>query len=203
MISEEKELLTDKILQHYGDIFSEVTVEQFANDINSLLNIGSKYRQGIKEWLNGKCNITDVTVTSLDGNSFWSLVEVAEELDSEIPNIPVAAFLMSLYEEFPVTLSEVLSVCGEICWCDESIITSESPECVFAYLDKEYEQWFFLGGNSNEENLKCHQLWQVLLQIPDLAPIIVLDHLAGTTLELMDDGKYLITSPEEMEIGNE
>lgn len=199
MNSEEKELLINKMLQHYEDIFSKVTVEQFVKDIASLLDIGSKYRKSIKEWLNGKCNITDVTVKSLDGNSFWSLVEIAKELDDEIPNIPVAALLMSLYEEFPVTLSEVLSVCGEICWCDESIITSESPKCVFAYLDEEYEQWFFLGEDSNEENLKCHQLWQVLLQISDLAPIIVFNHVAGTTLELLDDGKFLVALPEEME----
>lgn len=199
MNSEEKNLLMNKMIQNYEAIFSEETVGQFADDIASLLDIGSKYRKSIKEWLNGKCNITDVTVKSLDGNSFWSLVEIARKLDAEIPNIPVAALLLSLYEEFPVTLSEVISVCDEICWCDESIITSETPKCVFAYLDKEYEQWFFLGEDSKEENLKCHQLWQVLLQVSDLAPIIVLNHVASTSLELLDDGKFLVTLPEEME----
>lgn len=194
---DEKNLLTEKMSEHYSNIFSPYAIEIFVKDVSQLLDINSIYRKSIKEWLNGKNSITDVTMQCLDKTSYWSLNEIAQELDYETPNIPVAAFLLSLYKDFPKTLSEIISVCGEICWCDENIIVSDNPKCSFAYLDEEYEQWFFMQDKSNEEDLKCHQLWQVLLQVPNLAPIVILEHKTGTILELQEDGKYLITSPDE------
>ncbi|MBR1912461.1 MAG: hypothetical protein IJ828_08925 [Treponema sp.] len=193
---EEKKNLIEKMLMHYGEIFSPESAESFVNELSPLLQPNSKYRRPIKEWMNGKTEIIDITLPCLDNISSWSLVQIAQKLDQNTPNIPVAAFLLSLYEEFPITLSEILSVCEEFCWCDESIICADKPECSFAYLDEEYEQWFFLNDSSSTDNLKSHQLWQVLLQMSIFAPIIMLEHELGTTVELYDDGKYYIIPPE-------
>lgn len=192
----EKSTLLQKILLYYSDIFSHDSAIRVIDDLSPLLEISSKYRRPIKEWLNGKTVITDISLDCMDGQSTWSLNEIAKRLDANNPNIPVAALLMSLYEEFPVTISEILSVCDEFCWCDERIINSSTPECSFAYLDTEYEQWFFLNDKSNTESLQLHQLWQVLLQITDLAPIISMELAVGTTIEKGEDEIYYIEPPE-------
>ena len=196
MNSTEKTALIEKLLSYYSDIFSIESANEFANDLSLLMEVDSKYRRPIKEWINGKANFTDISLDCMDGQSTWSLNEVAKRLDSNNPNIPVAALLLSLYEEFPVTISEILSVCDEFCWCDERIIISSTPECSFAYLDTEYEQWFFLNDKTYTESLKLHQLWQVLLQITDLAPIISMEWDVGTTIEKGEDGEYHIEPPE-------
>lgn len=196
MTDMENNTLIQKILSCYSDIFSYESARMFVDDLSPLLETNSKYRRPIKEWLNGKSVITEISLDCLDGHSTWSLNEVAKKLDASNPNVPVAALLLSLYEEFPVTISEILSVCDEFCWCDERIIVSFTPECSFAYLDTEYEQWFFLNDKSNTESLKLHQLWQVLLQITDLAPIISMELDVGTTIEKGEDEKYHIEPPE-------
>ena len=185
MTDVEKNTLTQKILLYYSDIFSYDGARMFVDDLSPLLEIDSKYRHPIK-----------ISLDCMDGHSTWSLNEVAKRLDANNPNIPVAALLLSLYEEFPVTISEILSVCDEFCWCDERIVVSSTPECSFAYLDTEYEQWFFLNDKANSESLKLHQLWQVLLQITDLAPIISMEWDVGTTIEKGEDKKYHIEPPE-------
>lgn len=200
MTDAEKNTFIQKVLFHYSDIFSYDSAMMFAEDISPLLDLSSKYRRPIKEWINGKATITEVSLDCLDGQSTWSLNEIAQRLDHNKPNVPVAALLLSLYEEFPVTISEILSVCDEYCWCDEKIIISSMPECSFAYLDNEYEQWFFLNDKSNTESLKLHQLWQVLLQIMDLAPIISMEWDIGTTIEKHEDEKYYVEPPEITEI---
>lgn len=192
-----KSIILEKLLLHYSDIFSNESANMFVDDVWPLLKMNSKYRQPIKEWANSKSIISEISLNCMDGHSVWSLNEIAKRLDSKNPNIPAAALLLSLYEEYPVTISEILSICDEFCWCDESIITSSSPECTFAYLDTGYEQWFFLNEKTNTENIRLHQLWQVLLQITDLAPIISMDWALGTSIEKSDNEKYLIKLPED------
>ena len=194
--TEEKRLL-EKMSLCYGAFYSPEELENIVCDIAPLLQPDSKYRKPIKEWMNGKTAGSEIQLTCLDGESVWSLQAIARNLHENIPNVPVAALLLSAYEEFPIILSQIIPIAAETCWCDGRILRDESPVCTAAELDKETEQWFFLLPDTQPQDLVFCQLWQVLTQVPALAPIIFLEHEPGTLVERWEDGRYRILPPEE------
>ena len=208
----EKHKRVDSMKLYYGNLYSEESIEMLLRDIDSLMDSESKYRKSIKEWMNGKSEITDVTLETLETLELkkgsydeeqefeeWSLCAIAKTLDERHPNIPVAALLLSLYEEYPVTLSEIIPIASIPCYADERIVLSDNPVCDIASLDQEAEEWFFLMTDTESAQVHEYQMWQVLTQVASLAPIICMNHELGTCVEMWEDGCYHIIPPEFVE----
>lgn len=199
MRAAEKKRLLEKMTLCYGELYAPEDLLSMVSDIELLLEMDSKYRKPIKEWLNDKSEVSEVLLTCLDGEKSWSLREIAKKLHPQTPNIPVAALLLALYEEFPVTLSQIIPIAEETCWCDGRILRAADPVCTAAELDKETEQWFFLLPDTTPENLVFCQLWQVLTQVATLTPVIFMENEPGTLVKLRENGCYCIFLPEETE----
>lgn len=187
-----------KLNEQYGQYMNQNYCEAFCSEIKSLVD--TKYWKSLKEWKNGRINITDVIIPKLSAEEGqWSLIEVATRLCEDYPNIPVAAFLLFLAEENPITLGAILSIAEEFCWADPAFIEQDNTECTCAFLNEEEGQWVFLADDTDPTVLREYQIWQVLLQIPVLAVLISYDHSLGTAIELWNDGIYHVISPKSNE----
>ncbi len=194
MNEDEKKELKIILEEHYGEYMSPSYCEGLCVEIDALL--GTKYRRPIKEWINGYTKISDVLVPKIEDGE-WSLNEIASRLDEMYPNVPAAALLLFLFEENPNLLSMIIPIAEEECFADEIFVNVDDERCTTAILDKKIKCWTFLAQNTSSEQMKKYQMWQVLLNIPELVPIITYDHILGTNIEMWDDGMYHILAPSE------
>ncbi|MBR4026477.1 MAG: hypothetical protein IKJ01_02815 [Lachnospiraceae bacterium] len=197
-MTEECRAIKEKILRNYKAYITEDYCNSMCELLEELLKSDS-YRKPLIEWKNGKREITDVTLLKFSKEEgVWSLNEIASRLDPIHPNIPAAAILLFLAEENILTLSQILSIAEEVCWADPTFLEIENPICTYAFLDEEVEEWVFLMEETEAENLKEYQMWQVLLQVPTLAPLIAYDHILGTHIELGEDDIYYVVPPQDI-----
>ena len=106
----EKEII-EKMYNYYNWLLSKKDCEDLVEDIMEAIK-KEKYSKLIKEWLNDEQEYTDIEVNS------FSLVEIAEELDEENPNIPIAILLCYLAESDSPEYQCILPIASEICLAD-------------------------------------------------------------------------------------
>lgn len=196
----DREQLKVKISENYKNIMSEKYIEAFLNDLESLMAKSMSSRKNIKRWLLGKNSDDDIVMAALDGEHEWSLRDIAARLQKSPPNIPAAVLLLDLYRDYPVTMSMILSIAEEECYCDEKILLSDDPRCTFAYLNPDAERWIFSNDASEAHNIQKCQMWQILIAVPELAEIISYDYRLGTCV-IYEDHEYTvyeIDDPDEM-----
>ena len=130
----------------------------------------------------------------------WSVVELAEELDTNYPNIPVAIMLLDLAMQAPLLGSAIMSKAGEFCLADHRLSPEVGEECVYAELSETEEMWYFFAEQHENEptDVSIRQLWQVLLSESLMAPLIAFDHPLGTVILKETDGSYTVTHVNEL-----
>ncbi len=184
-----------QMLRERYPYFGDDVCEWLAEEVLRLERV-ELLKAPVREWLNQYTEFTDVTISTLDGESSWSLVEIAVELDEDDPDIPVAALLFNLYEEAPVIFSAIFPICGEMCAADYRLFQENSPQLLGLILDEQTEEWTFVAENSKPEWMQEYQIWLPLLSFPSLAPLLVMDHELGTAIQQEEDGVWYVVPPE-------
>ena len=134
----EKEII-EKMYNYYNWLLSKKDCEDLVEDIMEAIK-KEKYSKLIKEWLNDEQEYTDIEVNS------FSLVEIAEELDEENPNIPIAILLCYLAESDSPEYQCILPIASEICLADYKLI-EEGKVCQTAILKD--GEWYLFSDETN------------------------------------------------------
>lgn len=191
-----RDKLMELLSEHYGRYMDETFCGYMCDEILRLMD-GTRYSESLKQWMHGIIDINEKIVIKINGKEAWSLLKVAESLDEDFPNIPAAAVLLNLAEEYPLTMSTILSVAAKECDADYRMTIDENIPCTAAILDTETRLWTFFAEDSKPEYFRPFQMWQVLLNQDTLAPLISYDHELGTRIELWNDGRYHIIPPQD------
>lgn len=177
-----EEKIAEKMYNYYKLFLSKIDCEDLSEDIMELIT-EEKYNIILNEWLNDSPDYTDVEVRG------FSLVEIAKELDHEHPNIPIAILLFHLTEQNSPEYQCILPIASEICLADYKLV--ENGELCKTAIFKD-GSWYLFSDNTNAEDLKEYQNWQILILNPLLAPQIAYEHKNNTVICLQEDGGYLI-----------
>lgn len=188
--------LMELLSEHYGRYMDETFCRYMCEEIQRLMT-GTRYAEPLKQWMYGITDIAGRVVVKIDCRDEWSLLDLAGSLDKKFPNIPAAAVLLSLAEEYPRTMSTILYVAAKECDADYRMTIDDNLQCTTAILDTETGLWAFFAEDSKPEYFRPFQMWQVLLNQYTLAPLISYDHELGTRIELWNDGRYHIIPPQE------
>ena len=182
----EKEII-EKMYDYYNWLLSKKDCEDLTEDIMEAIK-EEKYNKLIKEWLNDEQEYTDIEVNG------FSLVEIADNLDKKEPNIPVAILLCYLAENNSPEYQCILPIASEVCLADYKLI-EEGKVCQTAILKD--GDWYLFSDETNEEDLREYQKWQVLVLNPLLAPQFVYEHKDNTAICLQEDGSYLVVENDD------
>ena len=178
----EKEII-EKMYDYYNWLLSKKDCEDLAEDIMEAIK-EEKYYKLINEWLNNNQDFTDIEVNG------FSLVEIAEKIDEKNPNIPIAILLCYLAESDSQEYQCILPIASEICLADYKLIEN-GKVCQTAILKD--GDWYLFSDETNVDDLREYQKWQVLILNPLLALQLVYEHKNNTVICLQEDGSYLIT----------
>ena len=178
-----EEEIIEKMYDYYNWLLSKKDCEDLAEDIMEAIK-EEKYNKLIKEWLNNNKEYTDIEING------FSLVEIAEKLDEETPNIPIAILLCHLAESDSPEYQCILPIASEKCFADYKLI-EEGKVCQTAILKD--SEWYLFSDETSSEDIREYQKWQVLVLNPLLAPQLVYEHKNNTAICLQEDGSYLIT----------
>lgn len=176
-----------RLEEYYSEILTGRDCQDLAEDIVSVME-EEQFRKPVIEWLNGKVECTEIEVNG------FSMREIAEALNKERPNIPIATLLLYLEANQPDPYRAIAAVAGEVCAADRRLIEDGLP-CSIA-VRSEGEWFFFLEEEQGVEWLREYQLWQILLLNPRLTLQVAYEHPDGTALVLEEDGSYRITGIE-------
>lgn len=180
--------MEEKLLNCYGDIMSPEYCSVLTEELAPLITENTKYRSPLVSWCLGQ-NIQKDIIISINDGMEWSLKELAETLDNNIFDIPAAVLLFSLAEQAPLTFEHIFSVAEKLCFADKRLFNDDSPECTLAVFDDSV--WFFFIEENNDDSLmKKYQLWQVLLQCPELAEIVNDDTNENGVFAELINGRY-------------
>ena len=190
--------ISEKMQSYYSYILSKEDCDSLSEDIADTME-EQKYNRCIREWLNGKNVFTEIEVNG------FSLKALAESLDEEHPNIPIAALLLCLEEnaldggEADDSMEDVperglyrgiSGLAAEWCVADERVIISGEPCSMAVYSEG---KWFFFMDEQDSGLLRECQLWQILLLNPLLTfPLAASPYADNTAIVRQDDGSYLI-----------
>lgn len=182
----EKEII-EKMYNYYNWLLSKKDCEDLVEDIMDAIK-KEKYSKLIKEWLNDEQEYTDIEVNG------FSLVGIAEGLDEENSNIPIAILLCYLAESDSPEYQCILPIASEICLADYKLI-EEGKVCQTAILKD--GEWYLFSDETNAEDLREYQKWQVLVLNPLLAPQFIYEHKNNTAICLQEDGSYLVVENDD------
>ena len=174
--------IAEKMYIYYNSLLSKKDCEDLAEDIMEAAK-EEKYNKILNEWLNDNSKYNDIEIKG------FSIVEIAKKLDREHPNIPIAILLCYLAENNLPEYQCILAIADEMCLADYKLI-EEGKICQTAIFND--GGWYFFSDNTNADDLRECQKWQILLLNPLLAPQIVYEHKNNTSICLQDDGRYLI-----------
>ena len=174
--------IAKKMYEYYSWILSQKDCEDLAEDIMEAIK-EEKYYKLINEWLYDSKYYTDIEVKG------FSFVRIAETLDEENPNIPIAILLCYLAAGNSQEYQCILSIASEVCIADYKLIEN-GKICQTAILKD--GDWYLFSDETNADDLREYQKWQVLILNPLLAPQLVYDHKNNTAICLQPDGRYLI-----------
>ena len=107
--------IAKKMYEYYSWILSQKDCEDLAEDIMEAIK-EEKYYKLINEWLYDSKYYTDIEVKG------FSLVRIAETLDEENPNIPIAILLCYLAEGNSQEYQCILPIASEVCIADYKLI---------------------------------------------------------------------------------
>ena len=178
----EKEII-EKMYSYYNWLLSKKDCEDLAEDIMGAIK-EEKYSIILNEWLNDIPNYSDIEING------FSLVEIAENLDEENPNIPIAILLCYLAENNSPEYQCILPIASKICLADYKLI-EQGKVCQTAIFKD--GDWYLFSDETSSDDLREYQNWQVLVLNPLLAPQLVYEHKNNTAICLQEDGSYLIT----------
>ena len=179
--------LSSKLYDNYSSFLSVKDCIDLSSDIMEIVKDSPKYSLLLNSWLSGDSIEDDVIV------NHFSLIELATKLNPDIPNIPVAIYILWLEEKSDELYHGLASVASQRCVANPRIVTGEP--CKYAILSD--KTWYFMLDNQSEEEMKEYQAWQVLLLNPRLIIQIVFDYENNTVISLQDDGSYVVSTERE------
>jgi len=194
--------IENKIKVSYHDTMPPMYCAAMKEALAPLITENTVYRIPLISWLVGQ-EFDDITVTRTLGedageNACWSLKEIAGRINPKIPNVPAAVLLFFLAEETPLTIEYIFLMAEQFCYADPVLLEQDDAVCTLALLDKSV--WYFFAENSSDQTqMQSCQLWQVLLQYPELIDAVSDDTLPDGASVSYQDGAYEIYTGEEGE----
>ena len=174
--------IAEKMYCYYNLFLSKRDCEDLADNIIEIINT-KKYNIILNEWLSNSSNYTDIQING------FSLVQIAKELDQNYPNIPIAILLCYLAENNTSEYQCILPIAGEICLADYKLVENGKVCQTAIFTDGD---WYLFSEDTNTDDLREYQKWQILILNPLLAPQIAYKHKNNTAICLQDNGRYLI-----------
>lgn len=148
----------------------------------------------LRFWMDEKPVFGDVVM-----EKHASLMETAELLCEEEPDIPLACRLMYLH--CSGKCPGIITAAGELCLADRRIFEDDEKICT---AFKTEDGWVFLGESASvkdtdgdsPEYTGC-ELWQMMERAPKLLPLILYPFFAEGTVIYRDNGVYTVQCPAD------
>ena len=184
--------LENRYRQTYG---LEENPEDVKYIIEDAVHAAAQYpelEKPLRLWMEGKPVFGDVVL-----EKHASLMETAELLCEDDPDIPLACRLMYLH--CSGTCPGILAVAGELCLADRKIF--DNDEKIYTAFKTE-DGWGFLGESTSlteedsPEYTGC-ELWQMMERAPKLLPLIAYPFFAEGTVIYREGDVYTVQCPAD------